>query len=82
MKKPLEHETSVYRNDAAGSDPAKKQKNDKNYEDQSNSAAWIISPISAMRPPRQDSQKSKNQNHNQYSSKHTISLYFCFKQKY
>jgi hypothetical protein len=50
------------------SDSAKNQKNDEDDKNQPYSSAWIVSPVPAMRPPRQNAQEYKDQNHNQQRS--------------
>ena len=52
--------------------PPENQENDNDHEDQPQSSGRSITPISAMRPPWQGTQKCQDQNHDQYSSKHVL----------
>ena len=41
------------------------EENQNDHEDQAESAAWSIAPISAVRPPRHRAQKQDNQDNHQ-----------------
>ena len=57
-----------------GLNPAENEKNDDDDKDQPDAAGRGITPIATMRPPWQCSEKSQNQDHDQYSSKHVLLL--------
>jgi hypothetical protein len=58
------------------SEAAEKQENDDNRKCKSQSTRGGITPLPAMRPPRQCTHERENQNHNQYCSKHDLLLLF------
>src|SRR5258706_15890850 len=58
------------------SNPAKKQKNENDQEDQPQSSGRSVAPVSTVRPPWQRAKESYDQEDDQYSSKHGLLLTF------
>jgi hypothetical protein len=65
----------MHKSHVPGLQAPEKHEHDNDQQNCANSARWGITPIAAVRPPRENSQQRQYQDKNQYGSNHRLFLY-------